>query len=164
MTTRKRHDLTIAITRQIRLSQSRTDAYDDAVGEALGINRTDHRCLDYLELEGRMTAGRLAELMGLTTGAMTTALDRLERAGYARRVRDEEDRRRVYVELTEKVHGIVWRYYEPLARLSEKLYEKYTDEQLALLLDFLESAAELYEPELARLKDRLSGGGASAAP
>ena len=64
-----------------------------------------------------LTAGRLAELMGLTTGAITTVLDRLERAGFARRVRDESDRRRVRVELDrEGAREKLWPYYEPLAR------------------------------------------------
>jgi DNA-binding MarR family transcriptional regulator len=88
---------------EIRRSQNATDRFDQAVADALGMNRTDMRCIDVLQREGPVTAGRLAEATGLTTGAMTTALDRLERAGYARRTRDAADRRRVVVELTPKV-------------------------------------------------------------
>ena len=68
--------------------------------------------------------------MGLTTGAITTVLDRLERAGFARRARDESDRRRVRVTLTEKAHQELWPYYEPLLRMSEQLYARYTDDEL----------------------------------
>jgi DNA-binding MarR family transcriptional regulator len=57
--------------------------------QKLGINRTDLRCLNIVDNQGPMTAGRLAELSGLTTAAVTTVLDRLERAGYARRVRNQ---------------------------------------------------------------------------
>ncbi|MGH3128797.1 MAG: MarR family transcriptional regulator [Gaiellaceae bacterium] len=64
------------------------------------MNRTDLRCLNIIENNGAMTAGRLAELSGLTTAAVTSVLDRLERAGYARRVRDQPDRRQVMVEVT----------------------------------------------------------------
>ena len=85
---------------EIRRSQNATDRFDQAVADALGLNRTDLRCLDILEREGSVTAGRLAQATGLTSGAMTTALDRLERAGYARRVHDASDRRRVLVEVT----------------------------------------------------------------
>src|SRR5215218_8350505 len=80
--------------------QAANDAFDEVAYQKLGINRTDGRCLDIVENQGRMTAGRLAELSGLTTAAVTAVLDRLEKAGYARRVRDQEDRRQVIVELT----------------------------------------------------------------
>ena len=157
MTAGRRPALTEAINREVRRSQNRTDAYDEAVADALGLNRTDQRCLDVLEQEGPATAGRLAAVMGLTSGAVTTVLDRLERAGYARRVRDESDRRRVQVELTEQARRDLWPYYEPLARMSEALYARYSDDQLALLLDFLETAGELHERELGLLKARLAG-------
>src|SRR3979490_3402685 len=85
---------------EVRRSQAATDRFDQAVADAIGLNRTDMRCLDVLSREGPVTAGRLAEATGLTSGAMTTALDRLERAGYARRTRDATDRRRVLVEAT----------------------------------------------------------------
>ena len=68
-------------------------------GSVLGLNPTDVRCVDLLDQHGTMTAGALAELAGLSTGAVTFLLDRLERAGFVRRVRDLEDRRRVLVEL-----------------------------------------------------------------
>ena len=144
-----------SISLEVRRSQSRTDAYDEAVATALGLNRTDFRCLDILSTEGTLTAGRLAELMGLTSGAMTSVLDRLENAGYTRRVRDTEDRRRVHVELTQAMHERAWRFYEPLMTMSTKLYGRYSEEQLQLILDFLEAAAELFEVEFARLREQL---------
>ena len=73
---------------EVRRSQNATDRFDQAVADAIGINRTDMRCLDVIQREGPVPAGRLAEETGLTTGAITTVLDRLERVGYARRVRD----------------------------------------------------------------------------
>jgi DNA-binding MarR family transcriptional regulator len=149
--TKRRRELIDAINGEVRRSQNRSDAYDDAVADAVGINRTDHRCLDILELEGGATAGRLAELMGLSTGAVTTVLDRLERAGLARRVRDEHDRRKVNVVVTEKAGALIWPFYEPLMKMSERLYVRYSDEQLALVLDFLEAGAELYDEVLAEL-------------
>ena len=153
---RRRRELIDAINGEVRRSQNRSDAYDDAVADAVGINRTDHRCLDILELEGGATAGRLAELMGLSTGAVTTVLDRLERAGLARRVRDEHDRRKVNVVVTEKAGALLWPFYEPLMKMSERLYVRYSDEQLALVLDFLEAGAELYDEVLAELHARLA--------
>jgi DNA-binding MarR family transcriptional regulator len=150
-----RTELMESISLEIRRSQSRTDAYDDSVATALGLSRTEFRCLDILSAEGTLTAGRLAELMGVTSGAMTGVLDRLESAGYARRIRDTEDRRRVHVELTAAMHERAWPYYEPLASMSRKLFNRYTDEQLQLILDFLQTGAELFEVEFARLREQL---------
>jgi DNA-binding MarR family transcriptional regulator len=147
-----REQLGEAISLEIRRSQNRSDAFDEAVSEKVGINRTDLRCLDIISQEGgRLTAGRLARLAGLTTGAMTTVLDRLERAGYARRVRDEVDRRRVQVELVEDAMQTFWPYYEPLADLSRELFGRYSEEELELILDFLRAGASLFEERLGPL-------------
>ena len=86
---------------EVRRSQAATQRFDRAVAEAVGLNLTDMGCIDVLSQHGPMTAGQLALQTGLSSGAMTTAIDRLESAGYARRVRDQRDRRRVLVELTE---------------------------------------------------------------
>ena len=124
---KRRRELIDAINGEVRRSQNRSDAYDDAVADAVGINRTDHRCLDILELEGGATAGR------------------------ARRVRDEHDRRKVNVVVTEKAGELIWPFYGPLMKMSERLYVRYSDQQLALVLDFLEAGAELYDEVLAEL-------------
>src|SRR5262252_445612 len=70
-----------------------------AAAEKIGINVTDLNCLNILALGGRMTAGDLARATGLTTASITGVLDRLEEAGFVRRERDPQDRRRVVVRL-----------------------------------------------------------------
>src|ERR671932_2481021 len=99
MSSRKR-ELFTELLSEVRMSHNATDRFDQAVADALGVNRTDMRCTDVLEREGPVTAGRLAEATGLTTGAITTVIDRLERGGFARPLRDPDDRRRVRVDLT----------------------------------------------------------------
>ena len=84
----------------VREEQIANEIVDDHVALFLGINRTDGRCLDIVERHGRMTAGALATESGLTTGAVTAVIDRLESAGYLQRVRDASDRRKVFIELT----------------------------------------------------------------
>src|SRR5206468_11906553 len=74
--------------------------FDHSVADYVGLDRTAYRCLDILDQEGPMTAGRLAERARLSPGAITALLDRLETKGLARRTRDTEDRRRVLVEVT----------------------------------------------------------------
>jgi DNA-binding MarR family transcriptional regulator len=141
-----------ALIDEVRRSQLATDRFDQAVADALGLNRTDMRCVDVLEREGPLTAGRLAEVTGLTTGAMTTALDRLERAGFARRRRDDADRRRVLVELTPEALQNAGSFYTEHAALSERLYHRYTEDQLELLLEFVRGGREFNEQQAAHVE------------
>ncbi|HZD79103.1 MAG TPA: MarR family transcriptional regulator, partial [Actinomycetota bacterium] len=67
-----------------RAAQTASDVLDEAAVGVMGINRTDGRCLEIMERSGGLTAGRLASESGLTTGAVTAVLDRLEQAGYVR--------------------------------------------------------------------------------
>jgi DNA-binding MarR family transcriptional regulator len=110
------------------------------------------RCLDVLQREGPVTAGHLAEMTGLTTGAMTVALDRLERSGYARRIRDGADRRRVLVELTPEADRDASRFYAEHAAMAERVYRRYTAEHLELLLEFVREGREFNERKAARLE------------
>jgi DNA-binding MarR family transcriptional regulator len=137
---------------EVRRSQSATDRFDQAVADALGLNRTDMRCLDTIEREGSVPAGRLAEATGLTSAAITTALDRLERAGYARRVSDPADRRRVLVEPTPYALERSYPFYEPHIALSERLFARYTPEQLELLLGFVRAGREFNEQHAAEIE------------
>ena len=139
------------------MAQVATDRFDQAVAEALGLNRTDMRCTDVLEQEGPVTAGRLAKATGLTSGAITTAIDRLEGAGYARRVRDGSDRRRVLVELTPQVLERGRSFYAEHQKLSERLYRRSSVEELELLLQFVRAGRELNEREAARLEAQRRG-------
>lgn len=94
-------------------------------------------CLDFLNLEGRVTAGRLAEVTGLTTGAITGVVDRLEKAGFVRRERDANDRRKVFIAIIPENIAKVGRFYEPMQRAVLKDWESYTDAELRLLLRFM---------------------------
>jgi len=151
---RQKREIFDELIEEVRRSQSATDRFDSAVAEALGLNRTDMRCLDVLQLEGQMTAGHLAEATGLTTGAMTVALDRLERAGYARRVRDSGDRRRVLVELTPELASRTTEFYGEHVALSERLYQRYTLDQLELLLEFVREGRQFNDRKAAELEER----------
>jgi DNA-binding MarR family transcriptional regulator len=151
----KKREIFDELIDEVRRSQNATDRFDQAVADSIGVNRTDMRCMDVIEREGPVTAGRLAAATGLTTGAITTVLDRLERAGIARRVRDRSDRRRVLVEATEAALEGAAEYYGPHIELSERLYRRYTVEELELLLGFVREGREFNEREAARLEARL---------
>jgi DNA-binding MarR family transcriptional regulator len=149
---RDKREIFEALIHEVRRSQEATQRFDEAVAEAAGVNLTDMRCLEVLGLEGPVTAGRLAEATGLTSGAMTTALDRLERRGYARRVRDTADRRRVLVEITPLALEGSGRFYGEHMAYSERLFGRYTKPQLELLLEFVREGRELNERSAAKLE------------
>jgi DNA-binding MarR family transcriptional regulator len=151
----RRQELSEAISAQIRRQQVRTDAFDDTVATALGVNRTDFRCLDVLDQEGALSAGELAKAVGLSTAAITTVLDRLEARGFAVRRPDPKDRRRVLVELTPKMGEFAGRFYAPLAATAEQLYAQFSEDELELLLRFLETANGLFAGMLDDLKASL---------
>jgi DNA-binding MarR family transcriptional regulator len=142
----------------VRRSQNATDRFDQAVADAMGLNRTDMRCLDIVDREGPVSAGRLAEAMGLTTAAITTVLDRLEESGYARRVRDSVDRRRVLVEMTPEGRRQGHSFYAGHTQLSERLYRRYTEEELEFLLGFVRESSEFNELAAKRLEEQTRTG------
>ena len=86
------------LDREMRRISAQSVMFSQAVAERLDLNPTDLECLGIIGETGALTAGQLAELTGLTTGAITGVIDRLERAGYVRREQDASDRRRVIVQ------------------------------------------------------------------
>jgi len=118
----------------------------------MGIDDTAFRCLDILDQEGPMSAGRLAERARLSPGATTALIDRLERRGYARRTRDTEDRRRVLVEIAPELRDRAEELYgtpeEGAAGLSV-----YSDDELEFLIAFLRGSVAFQEERMRRLEE-----------
>ena len=137
---------------ELRTYQNAQDAVDEAACGRLGINRSDGRALDIIDRLGQMTAGELAKESGLSTGAITTLLDRLERAGYVRRVRDHVDRRRILVELTDEARRRTSEVWGPIAQASAGGLARYSNEELLFIRDFLRSSREFLMEHLERIK------------
>ena len=152
---RDRQKLFQELANEVRAGQRATDAVDEAAGEVLGINRTDGKIIDILDQHGRMSAGELARHSALTTGAVTAVIDRLERAGYVRRVADPADRRRVLVELTPQLKETLEALMGPLGEAGRPLLERYSDDQLELLIEFTRISREVQERHAAWLRERL---------
>src|SRR5436305_4547811 len=143
---------------EIRANQRATDEVDSVVTDLLGINRTDARCLDVLEERGQMSAGELATAARLSTGAITSVVDRLERAGYVRRIADPADRRRVLVEPTPEVYQATRELMQVLAQEGAPLVERYSDDELELVLEFTRAGRELQERHADWLRRKLAEG------
>jgi DNA-binding MarR family transcriptional regulator len=118
-----------------------------AIAQTVGLNATDTRCLDLVgsHPDGTVTAGRLSELTGLTTGAITHILDRLEKRGFVERVRDSEDRRRVFVRVRGESLQPLLPQYEALGQAYLALIEHYSDSELRLLFGYMEKLSEMTE-------------------
>lgn len=121
----------------VRKSSALGVIFGQTVANKVGMSSSDLECLDFLNIEQRVTAGRLAELTGLTTGAITGMVDRLEKAGFVRRERDESDRRKVFIAIVPENVAKIGRYYEPLQRAVLRNWESYSDAELKLLLRFM---------------------------
>jgi DNA-binding MarR family transcriptional regulator len=136
----------------IRAYQTSNDNWDQAMSDHYGINRTDARCIDLVDQAGGMTAGELARAAGLTTGAVTAVIDRLERAGLAQRVRDDEDRRRVRIETTPKVWEMVEPLMGPYLRKAGAILDDYSDDEIARFATFLRRVVEVQSEHLHRIR------------
>ena len=136
-----------------RAHEAANDAFDEVACRKLGINRTDLRCLNIVENQGRMTAGRLAELAALTTAAVTSVLDRLEQAGYARRVRDQEDRRQVMVEVTPLLSECAGSIWTPLGEEARAQLARMSVEELEGLIEYFRVGVELNERHIERVRN-----------
>jgi DNA-binding MarR family transcriptional regulator len=150
----KREDTIQAINEKFREMSTETIMFHQAVADILGLHVTDHKCLDFIYRFGAMPAGRLAELTGLTTGAITGIIDRLEEAGYVRRTNDPKDRRRTIVEPTrnKKLEKKIEVLFIPLRDRMHKLLSSYSDSELAFLLDATTEMLEQTREESIKLR------------
>lgn len=146
-----RQALIDAVRTAVHGCQRAAEALDDAVADRFGINRTDLRHLDLL-LDGPLSAGQLSERSGLSPAAMTTLIDRLERKGYVRRLRDVTDRRRVFVEVTDLAREVAWEAYGPVVQDTKALLREYSDDQLTAMRDFLSADRDLHRKHHQRIR------------
>jgi DNA-binding MarR family transcriptional regulator len=128
-----------------RAYQTAVEKMDEAFCELLGVNRTDGRCLDVIDQRPDITAGELAVAVGLSPGAVTTALDRLEERGFVKRTRDPDDRRRVMLELTPEANRRAWEAYGPLGEMGAPVVGELSDRQLEAVIHFLRGGTEINE-------------------
>lgn len=142
------------LVRELRQHSSLGPSYFRAAATRAGMTDTDIEVLDLLDTSGALTAGQLAEHTGLTTGAIAGMLNRLEAAGLVARKRDPTDGRRVIVELVPGMADtqVLSPIFASRGQAWEALAAHYTDDQLALLLEFLKRGNVLSGQDIARLR------------
>lgn len=133
----------------LRASQTAADMMDEAFCEFLGINRSDGRCLDVVDRHGQVTAGELAREVGLTTGAVTAMVDRLETAELLQRRSDRNDRRKVLIELTPEAKKLAADIYGEMAHATAPFIDSMSDGDLLTLISFFDATRRV-SLELAR--------------
>src|SRR5436309_3134165 len=138
--TRSKQQLIDELVSAFRANGNQDTAFDSLAAQRLGVNSTDLLCLNAVENAGGLTAGELAREVALTTGAVTGVVDRLERAGLARRVSDPQDRRRVRIEVTPKFYDRAREIWGPLkADWDATLARRFTADQLDRMIDLLKA-------------------------
>jgi DNA-binding MarR family transcriptional regulator len=142
-----------AVVRALRRVNLQGTVFGQSVAIRLGLSDSDVEALETLVDTGASTAGRLAELMGLTTGAVTRLIDRLEQSGYVRRVPDPADRRRVIVEVVPEKVEAVQSMLASLGSAGSDEIGRYTEAQLELIGDFLTRMADVTRAEASRLRE-----------
>ena len=149
-----RGELLAALNDEFRQFSTATILFHQAIADRLGMNVTDHKCADVLARTGPITAGELARRTGLTTGAITGVIDRLEKAGFARRAKDPHDRRRVIIEpLVERMERVIGPLFESMAAAAGDLCARYSTEELAVIRDFTMRAREMADEQTRKLRE-----------
>jgi len=143
----KRAELLQRLSDLGRKISTQTVFLHQAIAQTIGLNATDTKCVDLIgsEPDGAVTAGRLSDLTGLTTGAITHILDRLEKRGFVERVRDTGDRRRVFVRARTGSLEPLLPKYEAIGKAYISLAGQYSDDDLSLICGYMEKASELTE-------------------
>jgi DNA-binding MarR family transcriptional regulator len=146
-------ELLNALERGFRKMSTAGVMLHDTVTRQLGLSATDHKCMGLLCEHGPLSAGDIAQITGLTTGAVTGILDRLEQAEYVRRVRNPRDARSVIAKpintamFLERIGTLL----EPLRQRMRSLVEGYSENELRLVLHFLDEAVRVSHAETLRL-------------
>ena len=150
----ERAKLAMAFIAAVRKTGSLMQLMSQAAADRIGINATDLNCLNILSFSGQLTAGDLAKATGLTTASITGVVDRLEQAGFVRRERDAQDRRRVVIHLnTEKALGTVAPVFGPMMGAWQRMAAQYSDDDLQLIVEFYGRMELIIREHLSKLRE-----------
>jgi DNA-binding MarR family transcriptional regulator len=144
-------DPALAYMQMLRKLMRLSTEWVNVASESLGVNSTDLIAGSYLADNGPMTAGELAKVMGITTGAMTVAIDRLERAGFAVRENDPHDRRKVIIK-PHKLPVELLAMRESIAKEIHAIFSHYSDRELIRMTEATRDIIAVFEKEIFHFK------------
>lgn len=147
-----RRELREALVREMPWYVSASMRFQIAVADQLGMPVADVHAVGALVEFGPIGVRRLAELMGMTTGAATRLVDRLERGGFVRRESDAEDRRRVVLRVVPERVGEIGRHYAAVGDRFERRLDGFSDDELRFLLEFIRADRADTDAETIRMR------------
>src|SRR5271166_2899245 len=149
-----RSELLRGLGGEFRQLATATILFHQVIADRLGMHVTDHKCAEILLRTGPITAGELAERTGLTTGAITGVIDRLEKAGFVRRAKDPADRRRVVIEpFPERIEEEIGPLFESLKSAMAELCSRHGSRELAVIRDFITGFNQRVYEETRKLRE-----------
>ena len=143
-------DLIKKVIKNLRKLSLRMVLFQQKAAQSLGVVHTDFKTADILNEVGPLTAGDLGKITGLSTGSVTALIDRLEQAGFVRREKDATDRRRVMIVPVEDKQRYIKEHYQPLNESMTELCAQYNEEELALIIGFIEKTIVIHEKVIQR--------------
>jgi len=149
----KRRELLKRFSDLGRRMSTQTVFLHQAIAQSFGLNATDTKCVDLILSHpvGSVTAGQLSAMTGLTTGAITHILDRLEERQIIERVRDTRDRRRIFIRVNPQSLEPLMPQYEAIRKAFTDLVDQYSDEELQLICDYMEKASAVANQQLVNI-------------
>ena len=150
----RKRELVTQVIRDAREYSVGMVSFHQAVGRILGLNVTDMKCLDVMTMKGSATPSQLAEQTGLSSGATTAMIDRLEKAGLVERHPHPKDRRGTVLLLTKQAMQKLPLLFESLGNAMLVLISGYSQRELAVLADFFARASVLWQDEREKLHAR----------
>ena len=146
-------ELVAELERQFRLMNTQSVLFSQAIADKLQMNSSDMESMDFLNVLGPMTPGRLAELTGLSTGGVTRLVDRLVERGWIRREADPNDRRKVILHSRADEYPGVTALWDPMLAGFQNVVRSFTPDQLQVVLDFTTLCTGMAQNCLIRLRD-----------
>jgi DNA-binding MarR family transcriptional regulator len=131
-----------------------TDIVDEVVARVFGVNRTDLRLIQALQVAGQLTAGQLSSSVGLSPAATTTAIGRLVAAGHATRMRSDRDRRQTLVSLTPSALALGDQAFGVMVQAGRRVLRRYTRDELLVIQDFMQRARQVEITHVEKLAAR----------
>lgn len=153
---RSKKDLGKALGKELQRGGTLNVLHTNAIADKIGLSATEFEALDIITHHQPLSAGKLATYCGLTTGAITGLVDRLEKAGFVKRKRDDVDRRRVLLEQidTPEIEARVRLLYQPLVEEYRKITDEYTPEQMEFLIDHNSRVNDVLEKIIIELQKK----------
>jgi DNA-binding MarR family transcriptional regulator len=126
--------------------------FRNAIFERLGVNVTDMECLGFLFDKGIATPSKLSKYTGLSSGATTAMIDRLEKAGFIKRQPNPDDRRGTLIVLAKSGAERVVPWFAPVRKAQDELISNYSEQELQLISDFFERYAKIWQQECEKIQ------------